>query len=362
MPEPQVIKKPGTETGASNPAAPEPVIRTLPERYIGATPGKPPVIREVLETRIKEVVPPKPPMPVAPKKGNRKLTLIVIAGAVVLAGLGTAVYVLLAPAKPIPPPKNTNTNVNLNANVNTNVNIPPPEPVCGNSIVENGEQCDIGNQNGVVGSGCTAGCKLVVVTPEVPNTGVDSDSDGLTDVEETEIYGSDPIKTDTDGDTFNDGNEVAHLYDPMEKAPAKLEDSTEVKKITNQTAGYSVLIPAKWTLSGDGTAQFIATATNGEFLQVIAASKPAGQSLVEWYLAMSPGTSASAVERTRTIQGYDALRSPDRLTTYVDAADGRVFTLTYSFDGQPKLQFRTTYDAFVGGFLPLPVSASAVTQ
>jgi len=37
---------------------------------------------------------------------------------------------------------------------------------------------------------------------------VDSDSDGLTDYEETEIYGTDPKNKDSDGDGFSDGDEV----------------------------------------------------------------------------------------------------------------------------------------------------------
>ena len=35
--------------------------------------------------------------------------------------------------------------------------------VCGNSIVESGEQCDKGDQNGVSGSGCSADCKSVSI-------------------------------------------------------------------------------------------------------------------------------------------------------------------------------------------------------
>jgi cysteine-rich repeat protein len=378
MAEPLVIKKPGADAGAPNAAAPEPVIRTMPEKYIGAAAGKPPVVREVVETRIREVVPPPPPRPAAPKppkKGHRRLIIIIAVGAVVLAGLGTAAYILLAPAKPAPPPA-TNTNTKPPAPVCGNGDIEtgeqcdkgsqngvagsgcgsdcktvaPPAPVCGNSAVETGEQCDIGSQNGASGSGCSADCKVVVTPPPVPNTCVDSDSDGLTDTEEATIYGTDSHSVDSEGDTFNDGNEVSHLYDPMEKAPSSLDDSSSVRKVTNAVAGYSLLIPAKWATSGENGNQFIATAPNSELFGIISASKPAEQSLVEWYLAMSPGTDANDVERTRTLQGYDALRSPDRLTTYIDANDGRVFTLTYSYDAQPCLSFRTTYDALVGSF------------
>lgn len=43
---------------------------------------------------------------------------------------------------------------------------------------------------------------------------LDSDSDGLTDVEEEQVYQTDPSKPDTDGDGFNDGVEIQNNYDP----------------------------------------------------------------------------------------------------------------------------------------------------
>jgi len=43
---------------------------------------------------------------------------------------------------------------------------PPADcPVCGNGIVEDGEECDLGDQNGVPGSGCSHDC-LIVLDPE----------------------------------------------------------------------------------------------------------------------------------------------------------------------------------------------------
>jgi len=51
---------------------------------------------------------------------------------------------------------------------------------------------------------------------------VDSDHDGLSDKAETEIYGSDPQKWDTDGDGWGDGYEVWHGYSPLESDDARL--------------------------------------------------------------------------------------------------------------------------------------------
>jgi hypothetical protein len=50
------------------------------------------------------------------------------------------------------------------------------------------------------------------------DTSLDSDGDGLTDVEEAK-RGTDPKKADTDGDGFSDGQEVHDGYDPLRAAP-----------------------------------------------------------------------------------------------------------------------------------------------
>ncbi|MGL4751481.1 MAG: inverse autotransporter beta domain-containing protein [Aeromonadaceae bacterium] len=44
----------------------------------------------------------------------------------------------------------------------------------------------------------------------------DTDGDGLTDGEETDIHGTDPTKPDTDGDGINDGDEIANETDPLD--------------------------------------------------------------------------------------------------------------------------------------------------
>jgi len=53
---------------------------------------------------------------------------------------------------------------------------------------------------------------LVTVLPVVF---VDSDGDGLTDEEETDVYGTDPYNSDSDGDGVNDGTEIALGSDPF---------------------------------------------------------------------------------------------------------------------------------------------------
>lgn len=53
---------------------------------------------------------------------------------------------------------------------------------------------------------------------------VDTDGDGLSDYDETHIYHSDPNNRDTDGDTFIDGNEVAHGFSPLSGDKKKMSE------------------------------------------------------------------------------------------------------------------------------------------
>ena len=53
------------------------------------------------------------------------------------------------------------------------------------------------------------------------NQNLDSDSDGLPNAQEI-VYGTDPIKPDTDGDGYLDGVEVQNGYDPLIGGNAKL--------------------------------------------------------------------------------------------------------------------------------------------
>jgi len=53
---------------------------------------------------------------------------------------------------------------------------------------------------------------------------IDSDQDGLTDEAEVSIYHTDSLKADTDGDGFNDGDEVQHGYSPLQGDQKKLTE------------------------------------------------------------------------------------------------------------------------------------------
>lgn len=53
---------------------------------------------------------------------------------------------------------------------------------------------------------------------------IDSDNDGVSDNLEAQVYQTDPNKVDTDGDGYNDKQEIINGYDPLQKGEIKLKE------------------------------------------------------------------------------------------------------------------------------------------
>ena len=182
--------------------------------------------------------------------------------------------------------------------------------------------------------------------PALPPAGLDSDSDGLTDSEEA-LYGTDPHNPDTDGDSFLDGNEVFHLYDPTKINPAKLILSSLVKDVSSPL-GWSFYIPTAWNgvLNTPDGSQATIDSGHGETFTVSVQDNPNSLSLADWYLAKHPDVQAAALRSFVTKGGLEGLLSPDRLEALFKW-DGKVFLLDYVIDGQPFIYFRTTFEVML---------------
>ncbi|MDD5438487.1 MAG: fibronectin type III domain-containing protein [Patescibacteria group bacterium] len=176
----------------------------------------------------------------------------------------------------------------------------------------------------------------------LPPAGLDTDSDGITDLEEN-LFGADARNPDSDGDGFLDGNEVFNLYSPVGKAPAKLLESGLVKEI-NGSIGWSMLIPTKWTVSmdaPDGSAAAIDSGHGEKFLISVEKNEN-NLPVADWYLAKYPGTDKSTLMQYRSKGGYEGIIGPDLLTTYIPWGN-RIFVFKYDMGKQPFINFRTVY-------------------
>lgn len=192
--------------------------------------------------------------------------------------------------------------------------------------------------------------------PGLPPGGLDSDSDGLTDVEET-LYGTDAHTPDADNDGFLDGNEVFHLYNPAAKSPVRLLDSGLVKSFA-APVGWSLLVPASWTTGldvPDGSQATIATG-RGETISLHIEDNPTAASLSDWYMARTPGESASSVHAFVTKTGLQGIAVSDQLEALF-VWGGKVFRVKYQTDGQPFINYRTTFEMMLNSLKLVGVPA-----
>ena len=75
---------------------------------------------------------------------------------------------------------------------------------------------------------------------------LDSDDDGITDLEEY-IYGTHPLKVDSDGDTFSDWAEVTNLSSPLNSSEIPSLDTPQLYFITpNQESTKNENITLRW--------------------------------------------------------------------------------------------------------------------
>src|SRR3989338_726173 len=178
--------------------------------------------------------------------------------------------------------------------------------------------------------------------PKLPPAGLDSDSDGLTDLEEP-LYGTNPKDPDADKDSFLDGNEVFHLYNPAGKQGVTLLASNLVR-VFESPVGWRVLAPMSWqvTLEPNGLKGTIATGHDETFTATVE-DNPEQKSLLDWYLAKNPGVLSSQVAAIRTKSGYEGIEGADQLTVYF-AWGSKVFVFKYNLNEQPFVNFRTSYE------------------
>jgi len=181
------------------------------------------------------------------------------------------------------------------------------------------------------------------VVPSLPPGGLDSDSDGLSDIEEG-VFGTDVRVPDTDRDGFLDGNEVFHLYNPAATAPVSLVDSGLVTPLVSPV-GWSLFVPKGWSSSIDNTEGSRATIRSGqgETFRVELVDNLQNQPLLEWYLATNPGVSGTAPRMITTKGGLEGLLGADRLDAFF-AWDGKIFKIVYDNGTKTFINFRTTFE------------------
>lgn len=156
---------------------------------------------------------------------------------------------------------------------------------------------------------------------------LDSDSDGLTDIEEVKNYETDPYSIDTDSDGLSDYDEVKN-YDTNPTKPDTDEDSLsdgfelehglDPKNAYTDGKVYDGNVTISQTLSGEGISQVLKEDTNSA--KPCVSGSTAGELSKNVFLSSSSDSS------------FDELRSVIGEAVYVDGADEYLNGLTLTFD------------------------------
>jgi len=375
------LKNPGEfekPSGLGAPKTDEPVIHVIPDRFYGAAAkGK---LRE--PSAMPAAVPPgtsKPevPKPQQPAKGKFPFVIILII-IILLGAAAVGAYFLFFAKKavvcgdgtcaatesfdscpddcPEPPAQCGDGECERPENYSTcPQDCEAPKPICGDAKCETGEDftsCpgDCENPEAQCGDGeCEAdkgetyeSCLQDCLPPE-PDQASDIDSDGLTDDEEQLVYKSDPNRSNSDGDSYVDLNEVLNLFDPAKPDPAMLVDSPNIVVYGNADFGVEIYRPKSWSVReivAERTVHF--TAPTGEMVKVSTYDKEDGQSLMDWYLERpTNGIADGQVEQGTNKKGYEQIITANRRTVYV-ANGNTVVELKYDLAGQLEIRYRVT--------------------
>ena len=302
----------------------------MPEEYRHGATGKKmavpaPAARPVTTP---PVVVPKPPVAGVPKKKrmSKGMRVMLVVGAILLIGLAVAAVVVVQGTKKEPAKT-------AEVPVVTPAKPTPTPPVT--KPVETPKPAESPFPAAVV-------------------PGKDTDSDGLTDLEETLLYGTNARLPDTDSDGFLDGNEVYHRYNPAGTSPGTLYDAGLVRAYQGPTLSgatvpgalyYSLLYPSVWTVKGsekatiDSPVTVVATTGESVSISLSAFGMPEGTSPSAWYKAQGlTGT----VALTTTKNGSSMLVSEDQLSCYI-FSKGYVMTMKMNTSSKSTVDYLQTF-------------------
>lgn len=322
---------PGVVSPAT-PLAEEPsdiVIRTMPREFYGKeaafVEGTKPDVKPVVAPATPAVVsaPPIPAKPVVPlphkKRSKLGIVLTIVFALLVVGGIAYGAYVLIGSAN---------------------------DKAAQAQREASAAAAALAAQKAAAEEAARKAAEEAARAAAVPTPGKDTDSDGLTDVEEL-LYGTNFRDPDSDEDTFLDGNEVFHRYHPLGTAPATLLDTGAVKVFADTAYPYTLYYPSTWTVAlvRDSLGVTFQSARQAR-ITVAWEEKDETETLDDILRGTVTASERSNMKEVLTKEGYYGLTSADDRTAYLDVGTAMV-TLTYDLGGKAQIEYLQTFQMMV---------------
>lgn len=156
--------------------------------------------------------------------------------------------------------------------------------------------------------------------------GVDAEGDMLTD-EEEKLFGTDPLKNDTDGDGFDDLAEIMNLYNPA--GNGKLV-GTAAKIYENKTYKYSFVYPSAWQIADSDPMTVMVKSLDGQMMLISTDDNKDKLSIEEWY---KKEFSVAEIVPENIVKGNDwtGIMSSDLINLYLtDKENKKIYSISYN--------------------------------
>ncbi len=178
----------------------------------------------------------------------------------------------------------------------------------------------------------------------------DTDNDDLTNVAE-ELWRTDSLSPDTDGDGYNDGHEVYNLYNPIGKEPQKIIDSGLVTDYTNPVFGYKIYYPNTWAGGNvdPGYRDVLFSTLTGENIEVRVFDRETGQGFADWFAKWAPNEQYNDLLDLDSVFQDKGYRRKDYLVFYF-YNDQNVFVIAYHTTDSATVNYRSVIKMLARSF------------
>lgn len=188
-------------------------------------------------------------------------------------------------------------------------------------------------------------------------SGLDSDSDGLTDIEEN-LYKTNSTLVDSDEDGYSDASELVNLYDPSQAGVA-LADNTTVMQYINTAFNYSILYPSDWTVRAltEDKMEIIFNSKTTEFIQILILENPLGLSARNWYLNYNPDADETSLKEV-VLNNMIGIQTASKRYTYL-AVGSNIYSIIYNIGTTNQLNYQSTYEMMLNSWELITINESS---
>jgi len=174
---------------------------------------------------------------------------------------------------------------------------------------------------------------------------VDTDGDGLLDIEEA-LIGSSPLLADSDGDSYGDLAELIDGYDPV--TASSINNNPNLAPYYNEQIGYKLIYPKGWELASAQDGNLITISTGDDSLvQISAADNLEGASIINWY-ETSFASDLLEYERLQNTTTWEGVKSSDGLNLYLtDKLRRQILVVSYISVGDGQIKYNNLFKMII---------------